>query len=158
MSSLLVRHFDLAPVGQTSAATDGLQRIIKYLYFTDAPSAQQVLAAGQENPFGLHPATGIAPAPIKAAAVQARAAAEFLASEYSGGLRLVLGVMALPDQIQWDNARTEDAASPRGLGRHSASQALGLNGYRFGAGHSGWRPDDGRPLLDCKTRGNPDAK
>jgi hypothetical protein len=119
--------FDLAAAGQTSAAADRLQRVINgidtpavrgwimeqkaaYLHMTDPVAAQRLLAAaGQENGFVLRPAAGIAPAPIKASAVQARAAAAFLAGEYGDGIRLVLAVMAMLDEIQWDEERTEAA-------------------------------------------------
>jgi hypothetical protein len=73
----------------------------------------------QDNPFVLRPAVGVAPAHLKAAAVQARAAAAFLAEEYSDGISLVLGVRALLDEIQWDEERTDDAeAAWARLGRH----------------------------------------
>ena len=144
--------FDLAAAGQTRAAADRLQQVINitenralrgwimeqkaaYLHVTDAAAAQLLLAkAVQENSFVLRPATGIAPAPIKAAAVQARAAAAFLASEYADGVRLVLGIMALLDDIQWDEERTEDAERAwEQLGRH-----LGFTSLRpeklYGAG------------------------
>lgn len=136
--------FELAASGQTSAAADRLQQVINvtenramrgwimeqkaaYLHLTDPVAAQRLLAkAVQENSFVLRPATGITPAPIKAAAVQARAAAEFLASEYSDGISLVLGVRAMLDEIQWDEERTEDAERAwERLGRH-----LGLTSTR----------------------------
>ena len=119
--------FDLAAIGQTRAAANRLQRVIDelenpairgwlmeqmaaYRHFTDKVAAQKALtAAGQRNPFVLHPAAGISPAPIKPAAVQARAAAQFLSSEYSDPLRMVLSVKALLDEIQWDKTRTADA-------------------------------------------------
>ncbi|WP_200215620.1 DEAD/DEAH box helicase [Micromonospora coerulea] len=129
--------FDLASAGQTSAAADRLQQAINsledpatrgwlkeqkaaYLHLTDPVAAQQLLAAAVlENPFVLHPAAGVPPAQLKAAAVQARAAAGFLAEEYTDGISLVLGVRALLDEIQWDEERTDDAeAAWEQLGRH----------------------------------------
>jgi hypothetical protein len=119
--------FDLATAGQTRAAADRLQQAINdienkplrgwlteqmaaYVHFTDPSAAQRLLtAATQENSFALHPAAGIAPAPIRAAVVQAQAAATFLAEEYGDGISLVLGVRALLDEIQWDEERTEEA-------------------------------------------------
>lgn len=102
--------FGLAAAGQTRAAADRLQQAINdledpalrgwimeqkaaYLHLTDPAAAQRLLASAiQENEFVLRPSAGIAPAPGKPAAVQARAAAAFLASEYKDGLSLVLGV------------------------------------------------------------------
>jgi hypothetical protein len=119
--------FDLAAAGQTSAAAGRLQQVINdiddpamcgwimeqkaaYLHLTDPVAAQHLLArAVRENSFVLRPAAGIAPAPVKAAAVQARAAAEFLAGQYGDGITLVLGVRAMLDEIQWDEERTEEA-------------------------------------------------
>jgi hypothetical protein len=129
--------FDLAAAGQTRAAADRLQQVINgledratrgwlteqkaaYLHQTDPVAAQRLLAAAvRENPFVLRPAAGIAPAPVRPAAVQARAAAAFLAAEYKDGISLVLGVRALVEKIQWDEERTNDAESAwEQLGNH----------------------------------------
>lgn len=119
--------FDLAVAGQTDAAASLLQQAINgiedqalrgwlreqkaaYLHFTDPVLAQRRLgAAVRENPLLLRPAVGVNPAKLKAAAVQARAAAEFLAEEYDDGVSLVLGVRALLDKIMWDKERTDQA-------------------------------------------------
>ncbi|MFJ7497891.1 hypothetical protein ACIQZB_43790 [Streptomyces sp. NPDC097727] len=83
--------FDLAATGQPRAAADRLQQAINgledpalrgwfmeqkaaYLHLVDPVAAQQLLtSAVNENEFVLKPAAGIAPAKIRAAAVQARA-------------------------------------------------------------------------------------
>jgi hypothetical protein len=62
-----------------------------------------------ENGLVLRLEAGIAAAPIRGAAIQAQAAAEFLAGKYSDGISLVLGVRAMLDEIQWDEERTDDA-------------------------------------------------
>ncbi|ODU05876.1 MAG: DEAD/DEAH box helicase [Pseudonocardia sp. SCN 72-86] len=128
--------FDRAVAGHTSAAADRLQQAINniedgalrgwlreqkatYLHFTDPALAQQQLGAAiRENPLLLRPAVGVNPAQLKAAAVQARAAAEFLAEEYPDGVTLVLGVRALLDEIVWDEERTDQT--------EAAWQRLGL--------------------------------
>ncbi|MGQ5593948.1 DEAD/DEAH box helicase [Streptomyces sp. ESR1.13] len=129
--------FDLAATGQPRAAADRLQQAINgmedpalrgwfmeqkaaYLHLVDPVAAQQLLtSAVNENEFVLKPAAGIAPAKIKAAAVQARAASEFLASTYQDGMTLVLGVRALLEEIVWDEERTDDAeAGWQRLGQH----------------------------------------
>ncbi|MFF8945976.1 hypothetical protein ACF1A5_27600 [Streptomyces sp. NPDC014864] len=70
-----------------------------YLYMTDRVAAQQVLAGAlDENQFVLKPVGGVAPAQIKATAVQAREAAEFLSAEYGDGVNLVLGVKAMLEE------------------------------------------------------------
>ncbi|MFF0249979.1 DEAD/DEAH box helicase family protein [Streptosporangium sandarakinum] len=140
----LRRAFDLAAQGQSSAAADTLQEAINdledramrgwlmeqkaaYLDLTDPAAAQQLLvAAGRENSFVLRPTTGVAPAQIKAAAVQAREAAIFLAHEYKDAMNLVLGMRKLLEKIVWDEERTDDAeAAWEQLGRH-----LGLTSTR----------------------------
>ncbi|MFI7633917.1 DEAD/DEAH box helicase [Nonomuraea sp. NPDC049400] len=131
------KAFDLASAGQSLAAVDQLQEVINtlsdpatsgwimeqkaaYLHLTDPAAAQQVLsAAGNRNAFVLRPAVGVAPSQLKAAASQARAAAEFLASQYKDATSLVLGVRAMLDQITWDEERTKEAeAAWERLGRH----------------------------------------
>lgn len=131
------KAFDLAATGQTRAAADRLQQAINnledpalrgwfmeqkaaYLHLTDPVAAQQLLtSAVNKNGFVLKPAAGVAPAKIKAAAVQARAAAEFLAGAYQDGMALVLGVRALLEEIVWDEERTDNAeAGWQRLGQH----------------------------------------
>ena len=131
------RAFDLAAQGQSSAAADTLQEAINgledramrgwlmeqkaaYLELTDPAAAQQLLAAaGRENSFVLRPTTGVAPAQIKAAAVQARAAAAFLAHKYKGAMHLVLGVREMLEKIVWEEERTDEAeAAWEQLGHH----------------------------------------
>jgi hypothetical protein len=143
------RAFDLAVAGQTNAAADQLQQTINniedealrgwlreqkaaYLHFTDPALAQQQLGVAiQENPLLLRPVVGVHPKQLKAAAVQARTAAEFLARECSDGVALVLGVRALLDEIVWDEERTDQAEAawerlrpaPR-LPQHSTGEAV----------------------------------
>jgi hypothetical protein len=130
--------FDLAAAGQTSAAADRLKSAITevedstlrgwlreqhatYLHMTDPASAQlQLATAVKENPDVLRPAAGISVAQTRPAAVQARAAAQFLTAEYADkAMNLVLGVRALVDEIQWDNERTNEA--------EDAMERLGLH-------------------------------
>jgi hypothetical protein len=129
--------FDLAVAGDTDAAADRLQRAINdiedqalrgwlreqkaaYLHFTDPALAQQQLgAAVRDNPVLLRPAVGVNPIQLKAAAVQARAAAAFLGENYRDGVSLVLGVRALLDEVVWDEDRTDQA--------EGAWQRLGLH-------------------------------
>lgn len=119
--------FDLAAAGQTSLAADRLQQAINgitdpalqgwlreqkavYLHFTDPNSAQQQLGAAiRENPMVLRPAVGIDVRQARAAAVQARAAAEYLGRTYPDGTALVLGLRAVLDDIVWDKERTDQA-------------------------------------------------
>lgn len=130
--------FDLAAAGQSSAAAKRIQAAINdledvelrgwmaeqkaaYLHFTDPAAAQKGLAAAVKmNSYVLRPASGITPASPKPAAAQARAAAEFLASEYDDNqMSLVLGVRALLDQIVWEEERTKEAEHAwMELGRH----------------------------------------
>ncbi|MGW0828670.1 hypothetical protein [Streptomyces sp. NPDC002845] len=52
----------------------------------------------------------VEPTQIKAAAVQARKAAQFLSAEYGDGVNLVLGVKALLEEVVWgDEERADDA-------------------------------------------------
>ncbi|MGI5192134.1 helicase C-terminal domain-containing protein [Streptomyces sp. CA-288835] len=141
--------FDLAATGRTTAAADRLQRTTNdlddqalrgwlqeqkaaYLHMTDPVAAQQVLTrALDENQFVLKPAGGVEPTQIKAAAVQAREAAQFLAAEYGDGVNLVLGVKALLEEVVWgDEDRADDAERAwERLGRH-----LGFVSTRPGPG------------------------
>ncbi|MEU8034762.1 hypothetical protein AB0C13_40610 [Streptomyces sp. NPDC049099] len=92
-----------------------------YLHMADPAVAQQMLAGTlDENQFVLKPAGGVAPTQIKAAAVQAREAAQFLSAEYGDGVNLVLGVKALLEEVVWrDEERTDDAERAwESLGRH----------------------------------------
>ncbi|MGK5695108.1 hypothetical protein ACSNOJ_19765 [Streptomyces sp. URMC 128] len=92
-----------------------------YLHLTDPAAAQHALAgAADDNQFVLHAVNGAAPARVKAAAVQARAAAEFLAAEYTDGVSLRLGVQALLGEVVWgEEERSDDA--------ERAWQRLGLH-------------------------------
>lgn len=129
--------FDLALGGQTSAAADRLQKVIgtttnlavrgwlreqraTYLHFTDPAAAQKQLGqAVSDNPACLRPAVGVGVGKTRAAAVQARAAAEYLAATYSDNTALVLGVQKVLDDIVWDEERTKDAeAAWAKLGLH----------------------------------------
>jgi hypothetical protein len=129
--------FDLASAGQTGAAAERLQRTMNelrddalrgwmteqkaaYLHLTDAGAAQRVLAgAVHDNVFVLKAAAGTPPEKIRAAAMQARAAAQFLGETYDDGRLLVLGVRALLEEIVWDEERTNEAeAAWQRLGEH----------------------------------------
>lgn len=163
--------FDLAAAGQTAAAADKLQAAIQsmddkpmrgwlkeqraaYLHFTDPVAAQNALASAVvENAFILRPAAGIAPARLKASAVQAQAASEFLSNEYKDGVELVLGVRQLLTEIEWDEERTNEAeAAWERLGRH-----LGFTTSRperlYGTGPDGlWALSaDKNAVIELKT-------
>ncbi|MGA5819890.1 DEAD/DEAH box helicase [Kitasatospora sp. NPDC094028] len=130
--------FDLAVTGRQRDAADAMQRATTevedpavrgllleqraaYLNHVDPTAAQRMLAkASEQNPFVLRPAAGVQPAKLRAAAVQAKAAAEFLDQEYGDGMALVLGVKALLDGVVWgDPERSDDAeAAWMRLGLH----------------------------------------
>lgn len=92
-----------------------------YLHLTDQKAAQQALAGAlNDNPFVLRPVNHGAPVQLKAAAVQSRAAAEFLAARYRDGTSLRLGVQALFEDVIWgEEERFDDA--------ERAWQQLGLH-------------------------------
>jgi hypothetical protein len=132
-----------------------------YLHQVDAASAQRMLTrALADNPFVLRPAAGVTPTQLKAAAVQAAAAAEFLTAEYQDGMALVLGVRALTDEIVWgDEDRTDDAeAAWEQLGRH-----LGLASTRpeklYGTGPDNlWALSSSRhAVIELKTGSSTDT-
>jgi Type III restriction enzyme, res subunit len=132
--------FDLAATGRTPAAAERVQQAVNdlgdrekalrgwlreqkaaYLHLTDRVAAQQALAGAlNDNPFVLRPVNGAAPVQLKAAAVQARAAAEFLATRYRDGTSLRLGVQALFEDVVWgEEERTGDAERAwQALGQH----------------------------------------
>ncbi|MFB9685981.1 DEAD/DEAH box helicase [Amycolatopsis plumensis] len=129
--------FDLAVAGQTSQAADRLQTAINdltdpalrgwvreqkagYLHFTNPDIAQQQLgAASRENPMVLRPTVNVDLRPSRPAAVQARAAAEFLGATYADSTALVLGVRAVLDEIVWAEELTDQAeAAWEKLGLH----------------------------------------
>jgi hypothetical protein len=129
--------FDLAVAGQHNQAADRLQTAINgitdpalrgwvreqkatYLHFVDPATAQQQLGAAiRDNPAVLRPAVGVNVRQARAAAVQARAAAEYLGATYTDSTALVLGLRAVLDNIVWDNDRTDDAeAAWEKLGWH----------------------------------------
>ncbi|GAA4626971.1 DEAD/DEAH box helicase family protein [Actinoallomurus vinaceus] len=129
--------FDLAVAGQTSQAADRLQKAINgltdpalrgwvreqkagYLHFTDAALAQQQLGAAiRENAMVLHPAVGVDVRKLRPAAVQARAAAEYLGATYADGTSLVLGLRVVLDDVVWDNDLTDQSeAAWEKLGQH----------------------------------------
>lgn len=129
--------FDLAAAGQHSQAVARLQTAINgiadpalrgwvreqratYLHFVDAAAAQgQLNTAVQDNPAVLRPAVGINVRQARAAAVQARAAAEYLGSTYANSTALVLGLRTVLEDVVWDNERTDDAeAAWEKLGWH----------------------------------------
>lgn len=143
--------FDLAVTGQTSQAADRLQQAINtitdpalrgwireqkagYLHFTDAALAQQQLGAAiRENPMVLRPAVGVDVRRARPAAVQARAAADYLGATYPDSTALVLGVRAVLDEIVWDKDRTDQAeAAWEQLGWHLGFDSM--RPERLGAG------------------------
>ncbi|MEV3972753.1 DEAD/DEAH box helicase family protein [Streptomyces sp. NPDC050698] len=132
--------FDLAATGRAPAAAERVQKAVNdlgnsdtalrgwlreqkaaYLHLTDPVAAQQALAGAlNDNAFVLRPVNGGAPVQLKAAAVQSRAAAEFLASQYRDGTGLRLGVQALFEDVVWgEEERSDDA--------ERAWQELGLH-------------------------------
>lgn len=147
--------FDLATAGQYNQAVDRLQTAIDgitdpalrgwvreqkatYLHFVDPNIAQQQLGAAiQENPAVLRPSVGVDVRKARPAAVQARAAADYLGTNYADSTGLVLGLRAVLDDITWDNDRTDDAeAAWDKLGMH-----LGFDSMRPER-HYGTGPDN----------------
>ena len=131
------RAFDAAEVGQFQQAVDLLQQVINtiddkylrgwlteqlatYLHEVDPTRAQKALAtANIDNPAILRPAAGVPVHTLKAAAAQGEAASQFLTVTYNDGPSLVLGVRALLDRVDWDEARTDEAeAAWELLGKH----------------------------------------
>ncbi|MFG2651182.1 DEAD/DEAH box helicase family protein [Streptomyces sp. NPDC048436] len=132
--------FDLAATGRAPAAAERVQKAVNalgendkalrgwlreqkaaYLHLTDPVAAQQALAGAlSDNTFVLRSVNGAAPVRLKAAAVQSRAAAEFLAGRYRDGVSLRLGVQALFEDVVWgEEERSDDAeASWQSLGEH----------------------------------------
>ncbi|MFH8485319.1 DEAD/DEAH box helicase family protein [Streptomyces longisporoflavus] len=132
--------FDLAATGRAPAAAARVQKAVNalgesdkalrgwlreqkaaYLHLTDPPAAQQALAGAlNDNTFVLRSVNGAAPLRLKAAAGQSRAAAEFLASRYTDGTSLRLGVQALFEDVVWgEEERSDDAeAAWQSLGAH----------------------------------------
>ncbi|WP_230687067.1 DEAD/DEAH box helicase [Catellatospora vulcania] len=129
--------FDHAAAGQYNAAANSIQTAMNavddlalrgwlgeqkasYVDLFDRIAAQRALTTAQrDNPFILRPEAGVSPVQVRAAAVQARAAAEYLKNTYADAMELVLGVRMLLDEIQWDEDRTDDA--------EAAWQKLGLH-------------------------------
>ncbi|MGP3974458.1 DEAD/DEAH box helicase [Streptomyces sp. 8N114] len=132
--------FDLAATRRTLAAADRVQRAVNdlgdrdtalrgwlreqkaaYLHLTNPVAAQQALAGAlNDNSFVLRPVNEAVPTQLKAAAVQARAAADFLAAQYGDGLSLRLGVQALFENVVWgEEERSDDAERAwQALGEH----------------------------------------
>lgn len=129
--------FDLAISGQYQQAAFEMQKAVDatiepgekgwiaeqqaaYTGLVDPTRAQEILTfAIKNNPHVLRPIEGVSVLRIKAAAVQGRCAAEFLAATYSNGNDLLLGVRALIDRITWDPDRTDEAeAAFESLGLH----------------------------------------
>ncbi|CAL9327693.1 hypothetical protein SUDANB106_00007 [Streptomyces sp. enrichment culture] len=91
------------------------------MHLTDRAAAERALAGAlDDNPFVLRPVNGGAPVQLKAAAVQSRAAAEFLAGRYRDGVSLRLGVQALFEDVVWgEEERSDDAERAwQALGEH----------------------------------------
>lgn len=129
--------FDFAAVGRHADAANAVQQAADrtesdaergwlmeqqaaYQHFVNPAEAQRVLAAAvSRNPHVLRPVAGVPVTRIKAAAVQARAAAKFLTAEYDTAVSLVLGVRALVEEIRWDDSATDEAeAAFERLGHH----------------------------------------
>jgi hypothetical protein len=166
------RAFDLAATGRQRDAADAMQRATTeledpavrgllleqraaYLHHVDPTAAQRMLARALElNPFVLRPAAGVQPAQLRAAAVQAKAAAGFLDQEYTDGMSLVLGVKKLLDEVVWgDEERSDEAeAAWMQLGQH-----LGVTSTRpeklYGTGPDNlWVLSDERhAVIELKT-------
>ncbi|MCX5450277.1 DEAD/DEAH box helicase family protein [Streptomyces nigrescens] len=121
--------FDLAATNRTRAAADRVQRAVNdlgdgdkalrgwlreqkaaYLHLTNRSDAQHALAGAlDDNSFVLRPVDA-APVQIRAAVAQARAAAEFLAGQYSDGVSLRLSMQALFENVVWgEEERSDDA-------------------------------------------------
>ncbi|MEU4494209.1 DEAD/DEAH box helicase [Streptomyces sp. NPDC023998] len=130
--------FNLAVTGRAPEAADRIQQSINdveddalrgwlreqkaaYVHLTDAPTAQLILRdAVAQNPYVQRPMDGITPSRIKAAAVQARAAAQYLSDTYPDSINLVLGLKGLMEEIVYgDPDRTDEA--------ERAWQKLGLH-------------------------------
>ncbi|WP_093868115.1 DEAD/DEAH box helicase family protein [Streptomyces sp. KS_5] len=132
--------FDLAATGRTPAAAERVQKAVNglgdgdralrgwlreqkaaYLHLTDPVAAERALAGAlDDNAFVLRPVNGGAPAQLKAAAVQSRAAADFLGTRYRDGVSLRLGVQTLFEDVVWgEEERSDDA--------ERAWQQLGLH-------------------------------
>jgi hypothetical protein len=110
-------------LGESDKALRGWLREQKaaYLHLTDPVAAQQALAGAlADNTFVLRSVHGAAPVRLRAASVQSRAAAAFLAERYRDGISLRLGVQALFDEVVWgDDERSDDAeAAWKSLGEH----------------------------------------
>ncbi|MCX4993708.1 DEAD/DEAH box helicase family protein [Streptomyces sp. NBC_00568] len=126
----LRKAFDLAATGRAPAAAERVQKAVNdlgagdralrgwlreqkaaYLHLTDRAAAERALAGAlDDNPFVLRPVNGGAPVQLKAAAVQSRAGAEFLAAQYRDGVSLRLGVQALFEDVVWgEEERSDDA-------------------------------------------------
>ncbi|MEU9272698.1 hypothetical protein AB0E04_46030 [Streptomyces sp. NPDC048251] len=122
--------FDLAATGRAPAAAERVQKAVNdldegdralrgwlreqkaaYLHLTDPVAAQRALAGAlDDNAFVLRPVNGGSPVQLKAAAVQSRAAAEFLAAQSRDGTGLRLGVQALLEDVVWgEEERSDDA-------------------------------------------------
>ncbi|MFF4924243.1 DEAD/DEAH box helicase [Kitasatospora sp. NPDC001261] len=164
--------FDLAATGRQRDAADAMQRATTevedpavrgllleqraaYLNHVDPAAAQRMLTRALElNQFVLRPAAGVVPAQLRAAAVQAKAAAEFLDQEHADGVSLVLGVKALLDEVVWgDEERSDEAeAAWMRLGLH-----LGVTSTRpeklYGTGPDNlWALSDERhAVIELKT-------
>jgi hypothetical protein len=132
--------FDLAATGRLHAAAERVQQAVNdigdsdkplrgwlrerkaaYLHLTDPVAAQQALAGALvDNTFVLRSVHGAAPVQLRAAAVQSRAAAEFLADRYRDGISLRLGVQKLFEAVVWgDDEFSDDAeAAWQSLGEH----------------------------------------
>ncbi|MEW2291002.1 hypothetical protein [Streptomyces sp. NPDC047841] len=106
----------LAALRRAGHAADGASLLLQ------GPLRPEALVAGalNDNPFVLRPVNGGAPVQLKAAAVQSRAAAEFLAAEYRDGTGLRLGIQQLFEEVVWgEEERSDDA--------ERAWQQLGLH-------------------------------
>lgn len=91
-----------------------------YLEHVDSVAAQRVLdRASRNNPAILTPLRGISYEKVSGTSDQAKQACAYLASTYTNGAELIVGIEALISDINWDNSRTEEAeAALAVLGQH----------------------------------------
>lgn len=162
--------FDLARAGQPAQAAqvllDGIRTLqpyeqgwyqeqaAAYANLYDADRAQAILKdARLANSTVVKPLTADPIRPLRATAIQADAASQFLTQTYDSGVELELGITKILDRMSYDKDRTDDAeAAFEQLGAH-----LGFSAERpdklYGTGPDVlWAiNDDKHLLLELKT-------
>lgn len=138
MATARRRAFDKAVAGNYEAAVDCMrsgvdsvidpiekgwymEEVATYQQLIDPMGAQKTLAGARDrNPGVVKPDVAPAPKPISGPALQAQAAAEYLASTYSDGSTLRLAVSTLFDNIVWgiENTAQLSEAQIQSLGQH----------------------------------------